>query len=1003
MAAPAGLLNLVKRFEHGRTAYLSGFYKEAHVRQEFIDPLFRELGWDMENAWGATEPYKEVVHEDAIKVGRAHKAPDYGFRIGGRRRFFVEAKKPYVKLAESKDSAFQLRRYAWSAKLPVSILTDFQEFVIYDCRVRPDQSDKPEVALFRYHRFEEYPEKWDQIYSLFSREAVVGGSLDQFAEVETIPRGSATVDSAFLKEIESWRLALARNLVERNPSLTQRQLNFAVQMTIDRIIFLRMVEDRGIEDYGRLEDLLQGCDLYLRLREFYRRADERYNSGLFHFTEERGRPEPPDDLTPSLAIDDDVLRCIIRSIYFPHSPYEFSVLPADILGQVYEQFLGRVIRLGTGDELTVEEKPEVRKAGGVYYTPTFVVQHIVEQTLGPLLEGKKPGPRGGASRIRIVDPACGSGSFLIGAYQFLLDWHRDQYVNDGADKHRNVLYQGPGGQWLLTTPEKRRILVNSIFGVDIDPQAVEVTKLSLLLKVLEGETAQSLVTQLRMFHERALPDLEGNIKCGNSLIGPDFFGIRQIRLFDEEENFRINVFDWNAAFPHVMQDGGFDAVIGNPPYLNIDETWGKGDERQRYLKRAYSFIYNDKTDILFYFLAKAVQIGKGEIGFIVSRAFLEAYKADKLRRWLAEQTDVREITDFRNFYVFDRVGITTAIVSLTKGRSIRSADVYQLEDRGFRPDVLGRQKQKPSVFRRISVDQSLFGSDRWVFAAADAERVIRRIDAVGHRLSDVLFVGKGMETGRNDVFGKLSRNQVEDWGLEAGTYYVRARNSDIHRYQIKDSGEMLLYVEDFASFEELPTGVQDHLRRHEDQLKGRAAYQRGNCDWWRYTWPLHRDHIHKPKLLCPYLATSNRFAIDDQARFLGLTDTTVIYDNGQPEHLCYILGLLNSRLLTFRFRFIGKLKGGGVIEYFWNSISQLSIKRVDFSDACERRRHDDLVLLVQHMINLKTRLSVARVAHERTILQRRIDALDQQIDGLVYELYRLTEDEIAVVEASFGR
>jgi hypothetical protein len=752
------------------------------VRQEFIDPFFRELGWDMENSSGASEAHKDVVHEDAIKVGRAHKAPDYGFRAGGRRRFFVEAKKPSVRLAGSREPAFQLRRYAWSAKLPMSILTDFQEFSVYDCRVRPDQNDKPDIALLHSFGFGAYPDKWDLIYSLFSREAVHAGSLDRFAEAAAVPRGSATVDAAFLKEIETWRLALAKNLVEQNPGLTQRQLNYAVQMTIDRIIFLRMAEDRGIEDYGRLDQLLHGTDTYARLREFYRRADERYNSGLFHFAEERGRPEPPDELTPSLLIDDGVLRGIIRNLYYPRSPYEFSVLPPDILGQVYEQFLGRVIRLRPAHGLAVEEKPEVRKAGGVYYTPTFVVQHIVEQTIGPLLEGRKPGPRGGVSKIRIVDPACGSGSFLIVAYQFLLDWHREQYVKDGVDKHRDVLYQGPGGQWLLTTPEKRRILVNNIFGVDIDPQAVEVTKLSLLLKVLEGETDQSLVTQLRIFHERALPDLEGNIKCGNSLIGPDFYGARQMGLFDEEEAFKINVFDWNVAFPHVMRDGGFDAVIGNPPYLNVDDVWGKGDERQRYLKRAYSFIYNDKTDILFYFLARAVQIGKGEIGFIVSRAFLEAYKADKLRKWLAEQTDVREITDFRNFYVFDGVGITTAIVSLTRNRPVRSADVYQLEDRGFRPDVLTRQKGLPSVFRRISVDQRLFGADRWVFAAEDVERINRKIDAAGEPLGNVLLVGKGMETGRNDVFGKLNRDEVESWGLEPGQYFTRARNSDIHRY-----------------------------------------------------------------------------------------------------------------------------------------------------------------------------------------------------------------------------
>ena len=215
-----------------------------------------------------------------------------------------------------------------------------------------------------------------------------------------------------------------------------------------------------------------------------------------------------------------MLKDILKRLYYPDSPYEFSVLPADILGQVYEQFLGKVIRLTAGHQAEVEDKPEVKKAGGVYYTPTYIVDYIVKNTVGKLLEGKTPKK---AAELRILDPACGSGSFLIGAYQYLLDWHRDWYVEHGPEKHRKELYQGPGGDWRLTTAEKKRILLNNIYGVDIDSQAVETTKLSLLLKVLEGETSESLDAQLSFLHERALPDLAANIKCGNSLIGPDFY------------------------------------------------------------------------------------------------------------------------------------------------------------------------------------------------------------------------------------------------------------------------------------------------------------------------------------------------------------------------------------------------------------------------------------------------------------------------------------------------
>lgn len=384
---------------------------------------------------------------------------------------------------------------------------------------------------------------------------------------------------------------------------------------------------------------------------------------------EKDRSDEPDALTPNLSIDNKMLKDILKNLYYPDSPYEFSVFPADSLGQVYEQFLGKVMRLTPKHRAVVEDKPEVKKAGGVYYTPTYIVDYIVEQTVGKLVEGKKPGPRGAVSKLKILDPACGSGSFLLGAYQFLLDWHRDQYTKElqrwarGRNPH---IYQSANGEWKLTIAERKRILLNNIYGVDIDSQAVEVTKLSLLLKVLEGENAQ----QLELFQGRVLPDLGNNIKCGNSLIGSDFYNGQQMTLLDEEELYRINVFDWETEFAEIMDGGGFDAVIGNPPYLNIDDTWGKGDNRQRYIKRTYPAVYNDKTDILFYFLARAVHLSKGVVGFIVSRAFLEAYKADKLRAWLAEHIQIREIIDFRNYYVFKGVGITTAVVILGKAERI---------------------------------------------------------------------------------------------------------------------------------------------------------------------------------------------------------------------------------------------------------------------------------------------------------------------------------------------
>ena len=560
----AAIAALMEKYRRHRSDYEAGAFKEAWLRTEFLDPFFEALGWDVHNLQGHAPRYREVVVEDTVEVDGGKRAPDYCFRLGEKPVFYVEAKAPSVNIREAASPAYQVRRYGWSAKLPLCILTDFEEFAVYDCRRKPSPADKPAVARVGYLTFEQYLDALPQIYSIFSREAIPKGFFDRFAESTRGKRGTQTVDAEFLKEIEGWRDELARNLALRNRDLSVHDLNFAVQALVDRLLFLRIAEDRKLEPYEQLRQAADRKDVYPALCELFRRADDKYNSGLFDFRR--------DTLTCGLALDDKILKGIIKRLYYPECPYEFSVLGADILGAVYEQFLGKVIRLTAGHQAKVEEKPEVKKAGGVYYTPTYIVDYIVKHTVGEAL-GAVPSPSGGAERqtlrsaqparrspLRILDPACGSGSFLLGAYQHLLDWRLAQCL--AADPARLARGQDPvlvsdgQGGYRLSTAERKRLLLDHIFGVDLDPQAVEVAKLNLLLKCLEGETETSLQGQL--IRDRALPNIDGNIKCGNSLIGPDYFAARLD--FDEDECRRVNPFDWQAEFPEIMRNGGFDCV-----------------------------------------------------------------------------------------------------------------------------------------------------------------------------------------------------------------------------------------------------------------------------------------------------------------------------------------------------------------------------------------------------------------------------------------------------------
>jgi predicted type IV restriction endonuclease len=958
VSVPAGLHELVERFDRDRVSYRSGAYNEAQARVDFINPFLGLLGWDVDNRQGLPEAYREVVYEDRVKVGGGTKAPDYGFYAAGRRRFFLEAKKPSVDIHDDVAPAVQLRRYAWSARLPLSLLTDFEELAVYDCRPEPQKEDGPATARLEFFTYDRYPEPavWDAIYSTFSREAVLDGSLEKYAEKNKRRRGTETVDAAFLREIEGWRDALARNLALRN-DLNGRGLNFAVQMTIDRIIFLRMAEDRGIEEYGRLLGLTNGPNVYARLRELFREADERYNSGLFHFRRERGRDEEPDDLTLSLNLDDEVLRGIIRGLYYPESPYEFSVLPVDVLGQVYEQFLGKVIRLTEGGHRAkVEEKPEVRKAGGVYYTPTYIVDYIVEKTVGKLLEGKRPGPRGGASRLKIVDPACGSGSFLIGAYTYLLDWHRDRYVEDGPEKWSKVLYRGRGDQWHLTIDEKKRILLNSIHGVDIDPQAVEVTKLSLLLKVLEGESEASLATQLRMFQERALPDLDRNIKCGNSLIGPDFYDNEQMMLLDEEEHYRINVFDWKTNFPQVFEgeNPGFDAVIGNPPYIFTRELL-TGVER-RYFSAKYQTSWEKQNTYMLFIELMLQLLGKDGLGgYIVPNSWLTIESARLLRTIMVPKLEL--VTDL-NYTVFNKVSMEPCIFTVSGSKSVSPVSIVQANSRDSFAEA------KPQQFKR-----ERWSGPEWrvVFSGSDAsaqviDKVIENSKSVG-QVFDVRSGLQAYEKGRGkppqtteDVkYHVFDRNQRED---EDSVAYLGG--SDVKRYRLQWSGLWMQYG-----------------------------------PW--LSQPREYGIFSRPRVLLREITSDLPYCLNaNYVEDVYLNNKSVLnilaFDDNSTDLKC-LLAILNSRLISLYY----KQRAVKSARKIFPKVVIKNLKEFPYPivESAERK---ELVNLVDRMQSLQEGMAEAKLGRERTVIGHQIEATDRQIDRLVYELYDLTDEEIGIVE-----
>jgi len=982
LAAPKEIVDLVERFENNLASYKSGHYNETQVRREFVDPFFKALGWDIDNEQGFAEAYKDVIHEDAIKVGGTTRAPDYSFRIGGQRKFFLETKKPSVDIKEDIHPAFQLRRYAWTAKLPLSVLTDFEELSVYDCSVKPDKTDKPSKGRIFYLTYQDYLTKWDEIASIFSKNAILKGSFDRFAADKKGKRGTAEVDAAFLEEIAGWREILARNIALRNPDLSTQDLNYSVQAIVNRLVFLRICEDRGIERLMKLQDLLNGERVYPRLCELFRRADERYNSGIFHFEKEPGR-ESPDTLTLTLNIDDKPLKDIIKRLYYPDSPYEFSVLPAEILGQVYEQFLGKVIRLTEGHRAVVEDKPEVKKAGGVKYTPVYIVENIVENTLGKMLKGKTPLT---VVLITVLDPACGSGSFLIVAYQYLLDWHREWYVQNlvpllesglkpsspkirrllpgcevekkGRKKEQELpIYRGRGGEWRLTTAERKRILLNNIYGVDIDRQAVEVTKLSLLLKVLEGENDETISKQLTLFQERALPDLSRNIKCGNSLIGWDI--LEDNPGIEQEEIKRINPFDWRAEYPEVFSRGGFDVVIGNPPYVRINRL----SAEKFYYKNNFESA-SGSYDIYVLFMEKALELirSDGEVGLITPNKYFVSDYGSNIRNLILNHADLHEIADMGKCKsVFQGALISTAISFFKKSEHTDDIALKILTDENV---------------RCISEIEAITIPRKEIITKDGCIRVYQ--DSMSQKIVEKMTNGSEPLGDTNVAYVRTGIMGFDYWSLDrfiddSNTGRLIATNSYIDRYQLLWGKKVKIYKRDLFK----PRLSSSCNVLNENTLSLFAS----------------------KKILVRGVARRLTATLDEEG--IGMLVAVHSVQCKKYENK-FLLGLLNSNLFNWLHRtlFYSARIPEGSLRYPISFLYNLPIWKLDLTIEEDRRRYHSIINLVNSILALHKQLQEARTPHDETALKRQIEATDHQIDALVYDLYGLTEEEIKIVEES---
>ncbi len=1118
MAAPATfesfsaeLSRLTGIFEKNLTHYKKAGYDEASLRQEFLNPLFSALGWDVENKAGHIPQKREVEVESRTQIGGRAKRADYLFRTDGRDRFVCEAKKPAVDL-DAKE-AFQAKRYAWNKDLPVALLTDFEEMIIYVVGGKP-RADEPEVGEWKSWHFKQYPLVAQEMWNLLSREKVGGGAID--AALDALPKKKSTgkgkakqqwlirpdrsrsLDHEFLEFLDESRRDLASDLYKHNDHDTLLEgnlLNESVQCILDRILFLRICEDRDIDTGTTLQNIVEtwrrnyGHDEGRKFRQESMRLrddstldldDARSGGGagsriaapreslwyaiVRHF---RALDRRPAGLTPffngnlfkphgseKLIVGDEWLADFIGELSNDETPYLFNVIPVEILGSVYERFLGKVVR-PHGKGIIVEEKPEVRKAGGVYYTPRYIVDYIVEQTVGRQLaaitvpqdsqrlenraasvpEGQQKlaggrasaaseNPRSSAkatstpdgvpephathssapagahdsgdadpvaasaagglahrlisdqpsglrstatlslpafekatSVLRILDPACGSGSFLIRAFERVCEhwqeWLTAQLPKEKTaraaweKKHRKLCWvDAETGDIHLTVDLKRRILTENIYGVDLDSAAVEVTQLSLYLKMLENENRTTLQRERELFADEIalLPPLQDNIKCGNSLIASDFSMM-------SEDLVRVNAFDWEIGFREIMKAGGFDAVIGNPPWLYSAAKEAVGYFNERYRLSEY------QTDFYTYFIERALSLTKlhGYFSFVVSDSWLKAESFSKLRGHLLTSHRLVCLAMF-TFPPFEGATIESSIVALEKGGTPSTIPMDLFTE--------------PALCSKVNDIEPAAAASRGMIdprQSSISEALVAKLEMGSEPLEKFAEVNRGIHAYRTDGYGKskFTSGPQTKRDKEAQSYHAKEAIDTTYLPELKGK--------DVFRFEHVPTG--NYLSY------GAWLAEPREPKYFRNPKITIRKVLGR-KLHGSYLADSVAL---DQSLYVLISPANDV------RQLKFLLGILLSSIgawyLRTKYAIYDTL-------YPWYTRKQL----VAFPVKSDRARHDKLVMLVEKMLALTPKLRAAKTEAEKATLQNAVSKTDHDIDALVYELYALTPHEIALVE-----
>ncbi len=953
-------------------------YNEAKTKQGFIQPLFRALGWEFDDV-------NEVAPEENVFKKRV----DYAFKLKGVSRFYLEAKHLKADL-NSAEYIKQAVTYAYNRGVTWAVLTSFARLRLFNAQT--GQS-------FLNLTYQDYADDdFDRLW-LLSKESIAAGNLEEEARKVGGLQASQPVEQRLFRQLRNWREELFSQLHHYNPGLSFSQIDEVIQRIFNRLIFIRTCEDREIEERILLATINQWRsnkhkpELIEKLREVFHQFDGYYDSDLFakHAADE-------------VFIEAFTLKGIIDGLYeVPGglASYDFSVIDADVLGAVYEQYLGHVATIVkqkakeaqgrpepglAADEFSLQAKREKRKEQGIYYTPKWITDYIVKHTVGRFIEEHHHDE---IIKIKVMDPACGSGSFLIRAYDELLRYH-------AAVKGKPVAELD---QW-----DRLPVLKGNIFGVDLDGQAVEIARLNLLLRSLARRDI--------------LPSLVDNIRRGNSLISGDEGELN--KYFGKSWEDR-RPFDWQHGFAPAVQGGKFDVVIGNPPYIRIQAL--PRDEADYYRDRFASA--SGSFDIYVLFLEKGIELLKpgGRLGFICSSKFLKSQYGAGILQMIGQKCTVENIVDLSAQTVFAEATTYPAIVVLKKEqgkKSLRYVPVPQgitdspitsAHDLEELPVVITGQEaitkriwpplaKGDKLWQKLTANTAPLGklADK-VFVglqtSADKVYILRKLGVAGHCMMRVHSdaTAKVHELENELLKPLLSGQDIKRYGTPVPQRLL------LFPYNVKNGKADLITAESLAI--SYPR-CWEYLVHNRSLLENRESGKMRGNKWYAFGRTQNLALHVLPKLAIPRLVQHLEAIYDETGSFyLDNVDVGgVILKEGSHENYLYVVALLHSKVLDYCFRRISAPFRGGFRSANRQFIEPLPIRLIDPDSEADRKMRAALVQLAEKMIGLckKFQETLPLNVEERHELERQIQRTDEEIDSQVYDLYGLSEAERKVVK-----